>query len=183
MEIKPENKEPLDAVFRRNGYTDYRWIDPRKICVAQWVRTKCMFGCRAYGNCAACPPNVPSIPECERFFSEYREGVIFHFEKRVAQPADRHKWSQKVNLKLLALEREVFISGYERAFVLFMDNCSLCKECAARREECREPMKSRPSPEGFGVDVYSTVRQFGFTINVRSDYSQKMDRYAFLMVR
>jgi len=32
------------------------------------------------------------------------------------------------------------------------------------------------------VDVYSTVRRFGFPINVRTDYDQKMDRYAFLMV-
>jgi hypothetical protein len=32
------------------------------------------------------------------------------------------------------------------------------------------------------VDVYSTVRQFGFPIQVRTDYDQQMDRYAFLMV-
>jgi hypothetical protein len=41
---------------------------------------------------------------------------------------------------------------------------------------------ARPSPEGMAMDVYTTVRQFGFPINVRTDYDQKMDRYAFLMV-
>jgi hypothetical protein len=30
--------------------------------------------------------------------------------------------------------------------------------------------------------IYSTVRRFGFPIAVRTDYEQKMDRYAFLMV-
>ena len=32
------------------------------------------------------------------------------------------------------------------------------------------------------MDVFTTVRQFGFRIEVRTDYSQKMDRYAFLMI-
>jgi len=37
--------------------------------------------------------------------------------------------------------------------------------------------------DGMAVDVYSTIRQFGFPINVKTDYKQAMDRYAFLMVR
>jgi hypothetical protein len=41
---------------------------------------------------------------------------------------------------------------------------------------------ARPAPEAMAVDVYSTVRQFGYEISVRTDYDQKMDRYAFLMV-
>jgi len=32
------------------------------------------------------------------------------------------------------------------------------------------------------MDVFTTVRQFGFPIEVCADYSQKMDRYAFLMI-
>ncbi len=32
------------------------------------------------------------------------------------------------------------------------------------------------------MDVFTTVRQFGFPIEVCTDYSQKMDRYAFLMI-
>ena len=41
---------------------------------------------------------------------------------------------------------------------------------------------ARPGPEAMAMDVYTTVRKFGFEINVRTDYDQKMDRYAFLMV-
>lgn len=40
----------------------------------------------------------------------------------------------------------------------------------------------RPSPEGMAVDVYTTVRQFGFPIQVLADYAQAMNRYAFLLV-
>jgi hypothetical protein len=32
------------------------------------------------------------------------------------------------------------------------------------------------------VDVFATVRQFGFPIQVLADYSQAMNRYAFLLV-
>jgi hypothetical protein len=32
------------------------------------------------------------------------------------KPEDRHAWSRKINAKLVKLEREVFLAGYERAF-------------------------------------------------------------------
>ena len=172
----------LDVIFNKYGYADFKWIDPEKIVISQWVRMKCMFGCREYGQNGSCPPNVPPVSECERFFSEYSAAVIFHFEKRVDKPEDRHAWSSKVNLKLAKLERDVFLAGYERAFLLFMDSCCICAECTGERENCKEPRLSRPSPEAMAVDVFTTVRQFGFPIQVRTEYSQKMDRYAFLMI-
>jgi predicted metal-binding protein len=64
-----------------------------------------------------------------------------------------------------------------------MDSCCFCKECTGTRETCQEPQMARPSPEGMCMDVYSTVRQFGYSINVCTDYDQQMDRYAFLMIR
>ena len=183
MHLTTDERNALDDVIRGKGYTDYRWIEPRKIITAQWVRMKCMFGCNGYGRCAACPPNTPSLEACERFFSEYQEAVILHFTGTMDQPQDRHNWSKKINAKLVQLEREVFLTGYERAFLLFMDSCCSCKECTGTRETCREPSMARPSPEGMCMDVYSTVRRFGYTINVRTDYDQQMDRYAFLMIR
>ena len=185
MDTKDLNRNKygeLGALFNEYGYADFKWIDPTKIVVSQWVRMKCMFGCREYGQNGSCPPNVPSVSECERFFYEYSAAVIFHFEKRVDKPEDRHSWSSKVNLKLAKLEREVFLAGYERAFLLFMDSCCICADCTGAREKCKEPRLSRPSPEAMAVDVFTTVRQFGFPIQVRTEYSQKMDRYAFLMI-
>jgi len=183
MSLTPDERKALDDVIRGKGYTDYKWIEPSQIITAQWVRMKCMFGCNGYGRCAACPPNTPSLDECERFFSEYQDAIILHFTGTMDQPEERHNWSKKINAKLVQLEREVFLAGCERAFLLFMDSCCFCKECAETRETCQEPRMARPSPEGMGMDVYSTVRQFGYSINVRTDYDQQMDRYAFLMIR
>ena len=122
------------------------------------------------------------MAECAQFFNEYSDAVILHFEGTMDKPEDRHAWSRKINARLVKLEREVFLAGYERAFLLFMDSCCFCKECTGKRHTCKQPRMARPAPEAMAVDVYSTVRQFGFSINVRTDYDQKMDRYAFLMV-
>jgi predicted metal-binding protein len=158
-------------------------MDPKRIIVRQWVRMKCTFGCEEYGHSGSCPPNTPSVAECERFFKEYNDAVVFHFRKAMDRPEDRHAWTRKVNRGLLELEREVFLSGQERTFLLFMDSCFLCKECAEQREGCLNPKLSRPAPEAMAVDVFSTVRALGFPIEVKTDDSQAMDRYAFLMVR
>jgi predicted metal-binding protein len=182
MRLTPEKRQTIDAIFKAKCYADYQWIDPKKIIVAQWVRLKCQFGCGEYGRSGACPPNTPSVAECERFFREYSDAAILHFEGTMDKPEDRHAWSRKINAKLLELEREVFLAGYERAFLLFMDSCCFCKECTGNRQTCNEPRLARPAPEAMAVDVYATVRQFGFPINVRTAYDQKMDRYAFLMV-
>lgn len=185
MVTKPDTppvQEQLEQLFQQHGFSNFKWIDPQKIIVAQWVRMKCMYGCGNYGQNASCPPNVPSVSECERFFKEYSEAVIFHFEKKVDKPEDRHDWSKKINSRLSKLERETFINGNQRAFMLFMDSCSLCEECAGNRDECKLPRTARPSPESMAVDVFSTVRQFGFHIEVCKDYDQAMNRYAFFMV-
>jgi len=182
MTFNAEKKKTLDSILQTQGYTDYKWIDPTQIVVAQWVRMKCMFGCGEYGRGGACPPNTPSVAECKQFFNEYTQAVIVHFEGKMDQPEDRHAWSAKINARLIKLERDVFLAGCERAFLLFMDSCCFCKECSGDRRTCNTPRMARPAPEAMAVDVYSTVRRFGFPIAVRTDYDQKMDRYAFLMV-
>ena len=181
--LPTEQRQAIDTILQANDYHDYKWVDPQKIIVAQWVRMKCMFGCGEYGRGGACPPNTPSVTECERFFREYRDAIILHFAGKMERPEDRHAWSAKINARLVKLERAVFLAGFERAFLLFMDSCCFCKDCTGRRETCEQPRMARPSPESMAVDVYTTVRAFGFDINVRTDYDQQMDRYAFLMVR
>jgi predicted metal-binding protein len=180
--METQDQKKVDDILNAQGYSDYKWIDPKGIVVAQWVRMKCMFGCVEYGHGGACPPNTLSVAECERFFGEYSDGIILHFEGKMDKPEDRHVWSSKINAKLVELERAVFLAGFERAFLLFMDSCCFCRECSGERTICEKPRMARPAPEAMAVDVYSTVRKFGFEINVRTDYDQKMDRFAFLMV-
>ncbi|MFX0116715.1 MAG: DUF2284 domain-containing protein [Candidatus Hodarchaeota archaeon] len=176
------SKEDLEKLFLENGFADFKWIDPQKIVIAQWVRMKCIFGCPNYGQGAICPPNNPPISECERFIGEYQDAVIFHFAKKFENPEDRHAWTKKITSRLLDLEREVFLAGHVKTFLLPMDTCEICKKCVKERGACKHPKFSRPTPEGLGIDVFSTVRQLGYPIEVLKDYSKTMNRYAFLLI-
>lgn len=182
MGLNTKQRKQIEAILKSNDYTDYKWIDAKKIIVSQWVRMKCRFGCGEYGRGGACPPETPPVTECRDFFNEYEDALILHFEGEMDKPEDRHAWSAKINAKLVQLEREVFTAGFERAFQLFMDSCCFCRDCTGSRKTCAKPRMARPAPEAMAVDVYTTVRQAGFTINVLADYDQKMDRFAFLMV-
>jgi predicted metal-binding protein len=174
--------DALRKLFHKHGFTDFRWLDPQDIVVAQWVRMKCQFGCPDYGRAGACPPHTPSVQECERFFREYKRAAVFHFEKKLDRPEDRHAWTRKLNLELLKLERDVFLAGFPKAFLLFLDTCNVCLECSGSRSACKEPRLGRPVPEGLAVDVFSTVRKLGYPIQVLPDYKQIMNRYAFLLI-
>lgn len=179
---KENGRKELEKMFKKHGYADYKWINPRQIVVAQWARMKCMFGCKNYGKCGTCPPNTPSVAECKEFVRGYKTCAVFLFTKKVKRPEDRFAWTKQVNSKLLKLEREVFLSGYYKAFLLFMDSCNLCVSCPGVRQLCKNPKLSRPTPESMAIDVFATVRKIGYPIEVLYDYKKEMNRYAFLFI-
>ncbi|MHA2273412.1 MAG: DUF2284 domain-containing protein [Candidatus Hodarchaeales archaeon] len=172
----------MEKIFSQNGFDDFKWIDPQEIVVSQWVRMKCIYGCPNYGKGASCPPNNPSVEDCKAFFRSYRKAAIFHFAKQFENPDDRHAWTKEITMRLVDLEREIFLAGYVKAFLLPMDSCELCEECVPERAACKHPKRSRPTPEGLAVDVFSTVRSLGYPIKVLKDFSDTMNRYAFLMI-
>jgi predicted metal-binding protein len=177
-----KGQQGLESVFNKYGITDFRWIDPKDIVTAQWVRTKCMFGCKNYGKHACCPPNVPSVSECRQLFNEYESGVIFHFAIAVEKPEDRYFWAREMNQTLWFVEREVFLQGYQKVLLLPMSSCGLCEECTGVKEDCKNPKMARPTPEAMAIDVYSTVRRYDLPIEVLTNYKQTMNKYAFLLI-
>ena len=164
------------------GFPDFHWADGSDIVVAQWVRMKCTLACGDYGQRVGCPPNVPPVETCAAFFGEYQRVAIIHVEKAGDSSEALRLWKKDVNAKLLELERAVFLAGYQKALVLYPGDCSLCPDCVSRREDCRFPDSSRPTPEALAVDVFGTVRKLGYHIGVLTNRSQMMDRYAFLLV-
>jgi predicted metal-binding protein len=176
------DKVAIESIALKHGCEDFRWISGRDVQVCQWVRLKCMFGCGSYGKRGGCPPAVPSISECRELFTEYEHILVLQIVVKLDDPNDREEWSRKMNLSLLPIEGEAFLIGHQKAFLLFMDECRLCNECPGTREECRNLAMSRPCPEALGVDVFSTVRNAGFPIEVLTGFDQEMNRYAFLLV-
>jgi len=166
----------LQRLFQQNGCRDFRWIDPGEIVVSQWVRTKCTFGCESYGRNAACPPNTPAVADCRTLLHEYRIAAIFHFPATFNDADERANWTRKVNLDLLKLEQEVVAAGHPKAFLLFLDACNFCRDCAKSRNVCRNRRMARPSPQGMAIDVLATAAKIGFP----SDRNGK--NYAFLLL-
>lgn len=177
------SRKQMEALFFKLGFRDFKWVDPKNIVISQWVRMKCTFGCKEYGKNACCPPNTPTVQECRDFFREYSEGAVFRFENKFEEPEQRHELTKGINEKLLSLERQVFTAGNPKAFLLFLDSCNLCTDCAEDRAKCKNKKSARPTPEALAVDVFSTVKALGYPIKVLGDYSEAMNRYAFLLVK
>jgi predicted metal-binding protein len=74
------NKERIEQILQNQELTDYKWINPKEIVVAHWVRVKCQFGCPDYGL-GTCPPNTPSVDDCDKFFKEYESALIIWLNK------------------------------------------------------------------------------------------------------
>lgn len=176
------NRTRMERLFLKHQFKDFKWMNPKSIVVSHWVRMTCMFGCVEYGKIACCPPNTPPVDDCKKFFGEYNVGVVFHFARKFDEPEERHEWAKGVNERLLRLERDVFLAGNPRTFLLFMDSCNLCKNCGEERTKCKNKRSARPSPEAMAIDVFSTVGHLGYPIEVLCDYKQTMNRYAFLLV-
>jgi predicted metal-binding protein len=83
----------------------------------------------------------------------------------------------------LETERQIFLSGYEKTFLLNQTCCGLCNNCSENRIDCKDKKNARPSPEAFAVDVYQTVRNAGMEINVVSENPSEFNRYAFILVK
>lgn len=174
-------KEKIDPVVQKQGFTDYKWINPKEIIVAHWVRVKCTFGCSDYGL-GTCPPNTPSVRDCDSFFKEYENGLIIRLNKFADKTAYPSDWSREMTNKLLEIEREIFLLGHQKVFLLNQTCCSLCKSCSGNRSECKDKKNSRPSPESFAVDVYQTVRNAGLEIHVVAENPSEMNRIAIVLV-
>ena len=172
----------IEKMARSHDLKDYKWIQPKSIIIGQWVRLKCTYGCPSYGQKGCCPPEVPSVVDCERFFKEYKAGLLFHFAKKFKKPQLRVPWSRELNQRMLDLEKEVFLSGFYKAFVFPHAPCRLCDTCKGTKRECRQPYWARPTLEAFGVDVYATARKRGYPIQVLKGYEQEMNRFGLLLV-
>lgn len=171
----------IDAIITGSGFSDFRWMNPQDIKVAQWVRVKCTFGCSDYGL-SICPPNTPSVEGCKRFFSEYTQGIVIRLTKFVDKENYPSDWSKAMTRALLECERQIFLLGNPKAFLLNQTCCGLCKECTDNRMDCKDKKNARPSPEAFAVDVYQTVRELGMGIEVVTDNPSEIHRYAFILV-
>ena len=148
------------------------------ICVAPWVRLKCKYGCDRYGKSWCCPPETPTSDEMQLILEDYRKALLlcgvvkngnFYRDNQKKRRVQVNTWKGT-----LALERQLFLAGYYKAFSLVSENCALCKTCTYPKE-CKFPKDRRPSVEFCSIYIFQKLeninRQFEIAKNVTAEFN------------
>jgi predicted metal-binding protein len=152
----------VDRAFSK-GMTKAKIINTENIVVANWVRLKCQYGCGGYSKRLTCPPYSPVPEYTQKMVTEYSKALLMQIEN--IPPKIEDKVSQKLKRIVADLEREIFLDGYYKAFGMTSGPCRLCRTCNLGKP-CKYPYEARPSMEACGIDVYQTVRNAGFKLEV-----------------
>jgi predicted metal-binding protein len=151
-----------------------------KIVAAEWVRMKCLFGCDEPGRRRTCPPHLPPVKTTTRLLAEFRRAILLRVGPIVGSERSDHE-ARRLNDTALALERELFLAGYQSTWTMGAGPCDLCDACA-HGKECPTPEKARPSMEACGIDVFTSVRNAGWSIDVVRDEADEYSFFALVLV-
>lgn len=149
------------------------WVE-----VDERVRLKCFVPlCGYYGKNPHCPPHSPDVEFMRRALGRYSRAILYaidvvpvaEFAER-ARPKTSLEWFRK-NFEIAGeVETMAFGSGYYLAAAFSQGSCkaALCSEADSCRvlegKGCANPLKSRPSMESVGIDVFGLVTKVGWDI-------------------
>ncbi|WP_088553893.1 DUF2284 domain-containing protein, partial [Calderihabitans maritimus] len=153
-------------------------IPASKVVVDERVRIKCAFPrCHLYGESPNCPPYTPEPEEMRKVFSKYQYALLFKTDVSPLEDfVDDKQWhtghmkhQQKADDIASVIEALAFNDGYYFAVGFGAGGCktALCKGQICQfldSGRCRFPLRSRPSMEGVGIDVFRLVTEVGWDI-------------------
>ena len=195
-------KKSLDTLLQelKDIHTDFKPVSVDEIEVADWVRWKCRYGCKAYGKHLTCPPYTPTPEETRKLMKDYEKALIVRFEdvqqNLKVPPAHIHHflWDAILTMHntMFELERHTFLSGYYRAFAMAALPCAYCEDCLpeiadfvldhASKRFCKHQDRARPSMEACGIDVFATVRKVGYEREVLTSPREKITFFGLLLI-
>lgn len=154
---------------RELGAAEAKVIRAETVVTAPWVRLKCQFGCGGWGSNLCCPPHTPAPEETARVVASYTRALLVHCRA-----------AGRVTKIARAMEREIFLSGFHKAFAFGAGPCRLCNTCSF--EGCTRPDDARPSMEACGIDVFGTARANRFPIEVVRHESDDQNYYGLILI-
>ncbi|MGD0918612.1 MAG: DUF2284 domain-containing protein [Thermodesulfobacteriota bacterium] len=160
------------------GATSVKIVRTSEIPVDERVTLKCQIPrCFGYGTGANCPPNTLKPAELRSLLEKYKWAVFFVKEippniivRDKATIKERVAAYQDVYKIVTEIESMAFHDGYYLAFGFGAGSCrhtfcGLAEDCAALKGgKCRFSLRSRPSMEAVGIDVYKMVVSAGWDI-------------------
>ena len=194
-------KKELDTLLDelRSIHSDFKLIPADTIEVAEWARWKCRYGCKAYGKHLSCPPYVPSVEETRKLIACYERAIVARFDANPnpnVPPAHIHHylWDaiKEMHDTMFEFERHAFLAGYYKAFAMGALPCSYCDDCLPERPSfvldqaskrfCEQQQRMRPSMEACGIDVFKTVRNAGYELEVLTSPDEKITFFGLLLL-
>ncbi|MGC8492588.1 MAG: DUF2284 domain-containing protein [Syntrophobacteraceae bacterium] len=160
------------------GATKACVVQAGQIPVDERIPMKCRIPrCFGYGTGAQCPPNTMKPAELREILSKYEWAVLFIKDvpseviiRDKATIKERVKAYQDVYSIVSEVESAAFYDGHYLAFGFAAGSCrhTFCgqmDDCQAMTGgKCRFSLKSRPSMEAVGIDVYKMVAMAGWDI-------------------
>jgi predicted metal-binding protein len=157
----------------------------RDIAVADWVQLRCKYGCKKYATNWCCPPETPTPDQTKTLLQEYKKAFLLSGK---IKNSEFHKDSQKKRRTqvamwkgTVALERQLFLWGYYKAFALVSENCALCRQCTYP-DTCIFPMYRRPSVESCSIDIFQTLRNIGKPFTIAHDVTEQYRCYSLILL-
>jgi predicted metal-binding protein len=160
------------------GAADAKIIRASDVVVDERVRLKCAVPrCHLYGESANCPPYTPQPDEMRKVLRKYRTAILFKTEVSPKSDfVDDEQWhvghmahQRTIHEIASGIEALAFNDGYYLAAGFAAGGCktALCAGQVCQfldSGRCRYPLKSRPSMEGVGIDVYDIATRVGWDI-------------------
>jgi predicted metal-binding protein len=160
------------------GATRAAIVKAKDIIVDERVVLKCQIPrCFGYGTCAHCPPHTMKPGELRQILEGYRWAVFFIVDvpsgiivRDKATLKEREAAYQKIFHIVNDIESMAFYEGHYLAFGFAAGSCrhTFCssqESCQALEgKRCRISLRSRPSMEAVGIDVYKMVARSGWDI-------------------
>jgi predicted metal-binding protein len=174
----PQDLERYQARALKLGATRAAINRTADIPVDERVTLKCQIPrCFGYGAGAHCPPNTMKPAELQELLKKYHWAVFFILDvppevivRDKATIKERVAAYQQVYKIVNEVESMAFYDGHYLAFGFAAGSCrhTFCGQqdsCQALEgKRCRFSLRSRPSMEAVGMDVYKMVAAQGWDI-------------------
>ncbi|MFA6939955.1 MAG: DUF2284 domain-containing protein [Clostridiaceae bacterium] len=159
----------FNVMAKKLGAEGSKIIDTDTIITAPWTILKCRYGCPNYNTSPCCPPLTPTYKEMQEVIDCYKKAILINTKKY-----------DKTTGIIVKLEREIFLTGFYKAFGLGSGSCKLCTKC--NKEKCNNKVDARPSMEACGIDVFQTAKNNGFNIEVLNDKEAEQNSYGIVLI-
>jgi len=172
----------IEKIAKPHGIDEVFAISTEVIAVSDWVNLKCKYGCQRYGKSWCCPPETPPPDKVRSIMKEYKLALVLSGTVENPYLYRNNQRKRRIQVTLwkgtLAVERELFLNGYYKAFSLVSENCALCPSCLYPND-CRFPQERRPSVEAFSIDIFETLRRIGRNFEI---YKERLKPYRYYSI-